>query len=428
MAAYIDPVRTGEPSMYQSRDFIRWLAVPALVGLLFVGNTRADDNEGDALKKKILELNKITGEDQLTDKLREMVKDKANTTKLLRVADDMAKLDSKQFTYNSANILAGAARILKDNDIALRFLRICEKKARDIKSGKKTAESIFAQVLIHTAKKDYEQAEELCRKVLEENLDDEYGPEFFELFVQTLTRQGKVEEALKELNKQIDKNPAGWYFLNVKAWVQHESGKPEDAAKTYLEFIEKVEKNEALTPDIQERIIDRTKYILSNVYVDLNQIDKAAANLKDLLKKKPDNSTYNNDLGYIWADHDMNLEEAEKLIRKAIDEDRKARKKDKDLLPDEDHDNAAYLDSLGWVLFKKKQFAEAKKYLQEAVKDKEGQHIEIIDHLGDVHMALGEKSDAIKTWKQALEQETSTRRDFKRREEVIKKIKAAEGK
>ena len=44
--------------------------------------------------------------------------------------------------------------------------------------------------------------------------------------------------------------------------------------------------------------------------------------LQTLLKKKPNNPTYNNDLGYIWADHDMNLEESEKLIRKAIEEER----------------------------------------------------------------------------------------------------------
>ena len=65
------------------------------------------------------------------------------------------------------------------------------------------------------------------------------------------------------------------------------------------------------------------------VYLDLNQVDKSAEQLKILLDKEPDNPTYNNDLGYIWADHDMNLEEAEKLIRKALDEDRKRRKKEK---------------------------------------------------------------------------------------------------
>ena len=81
----------------------------------------------------------------------------------------------------------------------------------------------------------------------------------------------------------------------------------------------------------------------------------AAADLKALLEKDPDNPGYNNDLGYIWADHDMNLAESEKLIRKALDEDRKQRLKEKpDAKPDEIKDNPSYLDSLGWVLFKEK--------------------------------------------------------------------------
>ena len=43
-------------------------------------------------------------------------------------------------------------------------------------------------------------------------------------------------------------------------------------------------------------------------------------------------------------------------------------------------------------------------------------------------LALGEKADAVKIWKKALDQEMSNRRDMKRREQVIKKVKAAEGK
>ena len=66
-------------------------------------------------------------------------------------------------------------------------------------------------------------------------------------------------------------------------------------------------------------------------------------------------------------------------IRKALDEDRKQRKERPELGLEEDKDNAAYLDSLGWVLFKKKNLKEAKKYLLEAIQDPDGQHVEIID-------------------------------------------------
>ena len=165
---------------------------------------------------------------------------------------------------------------------------------------------------------------------------------------------------------------------------------------------------------------------LSNVYTEMSQIDKAAAHLKVLLDKDPDDPGVNNDLGYIWADHDMNLDQAEKMIRKALDEDRKRRKKE-NLNAEDDKDNAAYLDSLGWVLYKKKKYQEAKVPLLQAVKDKEGKHVEIYDHLGDVHMALGEKTEAVAAWKEALKLDTEEKREKDIKTKVEKKLQEATG-
>jgi Tfp pilus assembly protein PilF len=85
------------------------------------------------------------------------------------------------------------------------------------------------------------------------------------------------------------------------------------------------------------------------------------------------------------------------------------------------------LDSLGWVLYKKKQFADAKKYLVEASQAPEGQHVEILSHLGDVHWALGEKSEAISVWKKALDTENQGKRDTARKEAVRKKLDKEHG-
>src|SRR6185437_13381331 len=98
--------------------------------------------------------------------------------------------------------------------------------------------------------------------------------------------------------------------------------------------------------EARDELSNSIRYRLSGLYVDINEIGKAAEQLKALLAQKPDDPTYNNDLGYIWADHDMNLAESEKLIRKAIAEERKLREKIKDKLkPEDDKDNPAYLDS-----------------------------------------------------------------------------------
>src|SRR2546423_347777 len=88
------------------------------------------------------------------------------------------------------------------------------------------------------------------------------------------------------------------------------------------------------------------------------------------------------------------LKLVESLIRKALELDKAKRQKLRmkgDLKAVDDHDNGAYLDSLGWVLFKQKKYKEAKEALLEAVKDKNSQHIEIYDHLGETYLMLGER-------------------------------------
>ena len=125
----------------------------------------------------------------------------------------------------------------------------------------------------------------------------------------------------------------------------------------------------------------------------------------------------------------MKLDEAEKLIRKALEEDRKARKKlfEQGRIDEaaSKKDNSAYVDSLGWVLFKKKQYQEAKKVMEPVLKDEDAQHIEILDHIADIEMALGEKAEAVKIWEKAVKLDTDTKRDRERLKKIEEKLKEA---
>ena len=82
------------------------------------------------------------------------------------------------------------------------------------------------------------------------------------------------------------------------------------------------------------------RYYLSNVYSSLGDIKKAEGELLKVLEANPPPSpqllaSANNDLGYLWADEGKNLDRAESMIRNAVRFE---------------PNNAAYLDSLGWVL------------------------------------------------------------------------------
>ena len=73
--------------------------------------------------------------------------------------------------------------------------------------------------------------------------------------------------------------------------------------------------------------------------------------LENFLAENPDDIGVNNDLGYLYADQGKNLEKARKMIQKAVDAE---------------PENAAYLDSLGWVLFKLGNYKEAISWLTKA--------------------------------------------------------------
>jgi tetratricopeptide (TPR) repeat protein len=251
-------------------------------------------------------------------------------------------------------------------------------------------------------------------------VQDEVREEIMRLLVLKL---GKLDDAGRVLNDWLKGKKEDIGTLEQKARFQMLVGHYSAAARTYEEMLARIPKEDSL--EDKAKAEELVRYSLTNVYVEMNLVDKATEQLKMLLAKNPDNPSYNNDLGYIWADHDQNLQEAEKLIRKAIEEDRKQRNVRSEGSA-EPGDNGAYLDSLGWVLFKQKKYQEAKKYLLEATKADEGDNIEIYDHLGDVYLALGEKTKAANIWRKALGLEIKSLREKQRKAEVEKKLKANE--
>lgn len=107
-----------------------------------------------------------------------------------------------------------------------------------------------------------------------------------------------------------------------------------------------------------------------------------------------ESATAMNNLAYIWAEQGKELDKALILAGKAVN-----------LEPD----NASFVDTLGWVLFRKGRYSEALGRLIEAEK-LEPENTEILDHLGEVSLKLGKKEDSAQYWNRAIEQ--SGNQDF----------------
>ena len=97
-----------------------------------------------------------------------------------------------------------------------------------------------------------------------------------------------------------------------------------------------------------------------------------------MLDEFPDDVAALNDLGYIWADQNVRLQRAHRMIRQAVEEDPQ---------------NAAYRDSLGWVLYRLGRPEEALVELEKAAADGEPDPV-ILDHLGDVYHATNQPQKA----------------------------------
>jgi tetratricopeptide (TPR) repeat protein len=408
-----------------------------------------------AFKKEIEELNRLTGLDPIEGMVLRLSKNAESTKQLLQAALPLAKKPDA-LNYNAALVLAFAAMQQKDLKSSDVFFHVCAEYAAKAQSTRKLAQSYGGLIDLYFINKKYADCLRICKEVMDLKTDDKKPRIVLRAFtdksgdtdyvesrsfdsakrlkpmvqrfqVRALAKLGKYEQALK-IAEGLIKDEVDWRGQHLKASVQREAGEFAAAAATFERILKLVDKDSDLDPEEKDEVAEELRTELSNVYVDLKDIKKAADQLEILVKNKPEEPGHYNDLGYILADHGVRLEEAEKLIRKALDLDLAKRKKKAGFDPKTDHDNGAYLDSLGWVLFRKKQYAEARKYLQQALEDVKAQHIEIYDHLGDVCMALGDRDAAIRAWEKGLEHVTDTRRDQDRRAAVEMKIERAKSK
>jgi len=401
-----------------------------IVILATAAGTRADEKPSP-LREELLKLNSAGSEDVQTAKLRALIKDRAKAKELLAEANKMvkeAKDGDKPFNLNGVTILGRAAHIVKQYDVAEKFYEQQVELASKIKSGPKMLAAYDNLIDLYFDAKRYQDALDKCEDFMDlrgPKEVEEAKPLILEKIVQATTKLGKTDEALGMVKRLLDNTDNSWYFLRLKGWVERESGKTDAAITTMTEVLDKLDAEKKLPAEDKDRFKDAIRYTLSGLYVENKDIDKAAKQLQTLIKRNPDRATYKNDLGFIWCDNDMNLEESEKLIREAIELDKKEQEKlKKEGKLDEVKPNAAYLDSLGWVLFKQKKYKEALEPLKEATQDEdEGNHLEIWDHLGDCYEALGQKKEAVAAWEKALKMEDLSKRDGERRRKVSEKLK-----
>lgn len=127
---------------------------------------------------------------------------------------------------------------------------------------------------------------------------------------------------------------------------------------------------------------------LGDMYTTAGMVDSAIVSYETSIRIYPDSPMTLNNLAYIMADNDRDIDRARQLVEQSLK-----------MQPD----NSSAMDTYAWVLFKQKEYKEAKVQIDKAIEASDEVSEELLSHAGDIYFMNGLPDEAVELWKQALE-------------------------
>jgi len=193
--------------------------------------------------------------------------------------------------------------------------------------------------------------------------------------------EGEREDALKDFGQAAAADPSYDVYLEIGSFLAY-NGMPKEGI-SYLEKATKLHSTSDAAGSMERSQVYR---LIGDVYSKLGEIPDAEKAYSTAVSIYEDNAVAYNDWGYMYADLGIKLDEALRLTKRAVN-----------LCPKE----GAYLDSLGWVYYRKHDFRSAIRYLKQAVEIEPSQG-EIRYHLGTCYEAAGFRKSAIVEYSKAV--------------------------
>jgi tetratricopeptide (TPR) repeat protein len=199
-----------------------------------------------------------------------------------------------------------------------------------------------------------------------------------ELLLAPLKQPERAVTILQEARRRYPDVPEFAYYLGL---ALNEAKKPKDAVVTFEEALNEAQNS---NPDML-----KPRFFLDYgaAAQEAGLYDKAAELFRKAIAMDPANAAepYNY-LGYMWAEHDMHLDEAEDAVKRALNLDPQ---------------NGAYLDSMAWVQYRQGKFDQALENLQRAIQNLPHEDPVVLEHLGDVYIKLNRVPQALEAWQKA---------------------------
>jgi tetratricopeptide (TPR) repeat protein len=236
---------------------------------------------------------------------------------------------------------------------------------------------LFQAMLLFGTKHPNE-AEAILNRLFDEHPDD---PEVLSALQELYTRGGRVDQYVDLLEQERARHPDNRNAVERLVEIYAMQERLADAIRA----LDSMRLAAAGDPDLL--------YYVANLYGRIGQQKSTEEILQQVLQLDPNHAPANNDLGYYWADQGRNLARAEALIRIAVQAE---------------PDNQSFLDSLGWVLYKRGRFDEARRYFEQAIGAAARPDPVVLDHLGDALYRLNQKPEAVRQWTRSMDRLSDT--------------------
>ena len=199
------------------------------------------------------------------------------------------------------------------------------------------------------------------------------------LVAQQLVGVGKGDDAVAQVKSLLKNAPEDREVYLILAQMQ-------TRLRDFKDAEDDLAKAEKLSTKPEEK--DYVAFVAGSVYEREKKYDQAEEKFKHVLTVKPGDAAVLNYLGYMLADRGLRLEEALGYVKKAVEQEPQ---------------NGAYLDSLGWAYFKLGNYDQAEENLVKA-SQKMSNDGTIQDHLAELYFKTGRVKLAASHWERALEE------------------------
>ncbi len=316
----------------------------------------------------------------LGDQAKALETDAAVSTALIELGRRQKAADDPNFNYGRSLAVAMLALSQKQWDAAGEFFDVAIKE-----EPKKAPEILLTWGLGLLVANQPNEAAKIFQRGVDEKILPVDNPTFQFYLSGALELAGQTDAAIKYAREAAEARKESPRFLARVAWIQYHAKRYADARTSYKAVLDKFDST--FEPEEVREVMHDSRMALSNIEVIEHHMSEAEEWLEQVLDEFPEDIGSLNDLGYLWADQGKHLERSLVMIRKAIDSDPK---------------NMAYLDSLGWVLFRLGRYPEAVTQLQAAAAVEKPDAV-IFDHLGDALQKSGDLPAAKAAWQRALE-------------------------